>query len=1410
MKLLFHYCLGVLFSLCILNCPYASAADWQQSLEEIKKIHEKLGTAGGIDERLYGPAMREAEFRTMDDSKYFHASFVCGSKQPVVKVSSEPGSNGELNITVSYDTSRTGVLSKTLRVNSVAGACSAGAVYECSPSGSWSKCKYGLFEFNGSSLEIHPNLPGGSPRPALGMSGCFCFSSHCGNTSEKYMYDILYHIGAPLAQQIAGMHQNLLVSTPEFDERGRTMTWYSGDAGDCSSASVSSLTKQSNQLELDYKGVIANQGDDSPWKLLTENLERKTSELTCTQQTKASSAWGAVKKIQPTDFWIGWDTNGGSKQCFYMTAKRACGSHFGEPDSWGECLSQARRHFAGICHNLWVASGTLINILDVQNAKANGPRLKMGDIGAACYGAESGSDDVQLWYMDCVGERMADRFICYSASKTPDGKIILNDDPSKYDGCHEIRPFEDNCKALADNEKCRLVKEVTDGVITISNGTLTSARPRQSCRTISGAKESITFCEPWKRRVRTYECSDIDDKFSEAKKRTDYVGGHIELNNNKYMAAAGDLTFGEDGSEKHTRIDAELQFDKKAACIPSCVVEQKVANYEMIIPSQQGKLEADGSWHVPDAEYSVIPQGTRTVIDTVECSLEENRYECPVPEGWKLRSQCSCADGNEFINTIAALSVINEISKDFICSTGQEQGVCGPDAGDETLHPVVCGDFPQINEEAQTGGELAPGINYWECSPKLWTGITVADQQHQVTVNAQYECLGGDSRVQPDGLLDLGPLVPRDAWFEPKMAWAKSAILDHLGTLEIQQISQNICNCPGEEYSIDICAARAGGSYLCLTDSLLHSSYDACKVSCIGKATFNTSQGLCTWSSPDLAYGNVNLSMEYLLRLQPEQEKVFGEVLFSGSLRSTVNRVENHTECQDKSVIDEAEYHTVSESCLQKQGERSASSYRGFFTNNSAIISYDKIPEPVASHIGYDRLVWVNSFEDIRLSDSKTGQQVSARYSNSFLDGKYVTPNSAPLNNCSGVISFQAVSGAVATCTFHFPEVGITLWFTHRQYSTKHDFWHNIHEWNSYIDWKAKVNYFECPQDGTRYASEVACENACTTQELRCKNSGQVVQNSDQCSTIKYRCTGDGIQYASKNACEQNCLPNQLTYIPCTNVDISEARYSYYLAEASESAFGLKAAVSYVDQDGNETLFSETPYSSEAIILNQCLERYTQPYIKFDEPGTNAHFEFSHADHAIYEMAFLSNQLPHEAGQLPALPAVYRGYAQRQQSINQMNLWDDEVDEGTGQVTQVPNTDLSPEELEALEQNQDATLDQDGNWGNNIAQQSMMVPRAPMFMAKKLLSLSEINREGRLGRRLLTATNLVPSVYYYECPYGTTNKTEQCGQKAPFGGVAQTIAGPRCFQYFCDDQAMIEPTAEQYSGCGLANDGQIK
>jgi hypothetical protein len=365
-----------------------------------------------------------------------------------------------------------------------------------------------------------------------------------------------------------------------------------------------------------------------------------------------------------------------------------------------------------------------------------------------------------------------------------------------------------------------------------------------------------------------------------------------------------------------------------------------------------------------------------------------------------------------------------------------------------------------------------------------------------------------------------------------------------------------------------------------------------------------------------------------------------------------------------------------------------------------------------------------------------------------------------------------------------------------------------------YIKYNGTIyyNYFKCPFDDTKnYSSGTECSDNCFRSVLADGSQQRYVNSASECRSIsficsndnsyftsqsnciesctRFRCSGNDIDYPNLDFCEKGCLDNVgPTFTPCS-ASGEEKKFSVSLIESSSST-GLISVLELLDSESDvRSRLSQSLYEHEFIILNQCVSRYFNPSLKFDEPGTNAHFEFAPIDYYIFKVGASRSEIPsdQELIGLPKQPAVYIGQVARSLEEQYMAQLE-EMDEETNEIPELSSMGKSLQENPASK-----------------------VPKLPMFWSKEFSQEWKDDSTVMLGKTFLNVLPNTPYIYYYQCPEGkTTIPPEDCGFLNPFGGVAYTVSGQRCFQYFCDDSASMEVGPQQYTGCGLVNDGFVQ
>lgn len=296
---------------------------------------------------------------------------------------------------------------------------------------------------------------------------------------------------------------------------------------------------------------------------------------------------------------------------------------------------------------------------------------------------------------------------------------------------------------------------------------------------------------------------------------------------------------------------------------------------------------------------------------------------------------------------------------------------------------------------------------------------------------------------------------------------------------------------------------------------------------------------------------------------------------------------------------------------------------------------------------------------------------------------------------------------------------------------------------------------YSCSISSGQYITSASCTAACSKKQYQCKESKIIVDSPNDCPDITaFKCPLDDKRYSSLGACESGCKKTE-------NCQGQGTSFEFQVAIENSGGNGFEQALQQVSPDARS--LAREMYAHKDIILSQCVDHYTQPYIGFEDPATKARFSFAQADLLAYQVAAERGELPRDDSSgvkwsLPNYPPVFRATYTYTESDPPVRA---------------------------------------------------TVPNSPMFWdAMKQASWVD-DGASKLGTYTVSLSNLIPYVYYWQCPQGNLAKgsTNSCGATPPTGGVDSTIDGKWCFQYRCDVTGTMEPN-HNYSGCGMVNDGE--
>ena len=781
------FSLHIFLFLVAISATLPAMATESDYLESIRDHKSGLKSSDDINAKLFQPAMSEKAFSTFDGSSQFRANITCSSEAPVVRVTAFPvgnlGSIGELNIRIEYDRDMNGAMDREIMLNNVGGMCGNGLIKNCKPSGSWRDCQYCQWvNENGVIREKCDYGTGDQAAPIgpQGLQGCFCFNASCGAPVLSMLETVLSFAANGVLNELRKENNTMLVTKSSFDGGNMQLSYMGAKVSNCSDvgsdSTIAELTALQGKFEFPYSKALADAEADPnhPYNAIAATFGDDSSTYTkCVIEARIGVETRNVERTAPLDFGIGVDADGGSKQCYWFRGGY-CGTVFGETRYLDVCISRIVPAALGdLCNQFLVNGGVFDKITGIESYRATSGLANY----IGCYGADNDAAD-QLWEVVCKGSRMEDVFVCRSPGMGIPGEMIENANPSLFQGCNEIMEPMNSCEQLEKRRRageCHLHSEIVDGVYSFREGASTGLQPASTCRNTAGSKRSITVCEPWWKKERIYRCKGEEPDFAKAKERSQHIGQNIDFSGENW-GLQGDLTWDQDGNKVTTVFDPNLEFAPTTQiCIPACRVNAPSKVTDIFVPGQ-GKLAADGSYHMPDDGQLSYTVNRDSIIETIkECEQVGNHdfWKCPLEPGETLAADCTCFDQGAFGQVISSLSTVNMASTNMICSTGDIVGICSEEDLGETVDRVVCGNVT-------TGPDGKPVIsddNLSDCAPKLWRSKKLADQAHVVLLSEDFKCKAGPS-VQDT--MDLGYVAPEPSWFDLPVNQATSYILDTL------------------------------------------------------------------------------------------------------------------------------------------------------------------------------------------------------------------------------------------------------------------------------------------------------------------------------------------------------------------------------------------------------------------------------------------------------------------------------------------------------------------------------------------------------------------------------------------------------------------------------------------------------
>ncbi len=621
-----------------------------------------FGSKEGIRQNISNPMTSSGtQMRTLDNSVSFPGELTCPSSSRFLEVFIQPSPTGDLSqVIVGQDIDMEGSIDYSYRVPfPVSGICANGVI-SCD-SGTWSNCRYYKWAAD-SSYRV-----GIQETEITDLGGCYCINNSCGNDLVwTNLSVILKDLGGGVVGAIQARNPQYAVSDVKID--GTSITYYGQRTGSCETSGGGSGVADPQKYYENWAAlnndaettVISQSGDpDSYYNLITQSLpaQQNPSDMRTCSIKRVVSVTPHEKTVgYDLKFYVGWDQDGGSKECFWAKHNATCQDVWSCPGDWSTCKNTNKNKLNHIASRIigdvtghlppapnHVCPGNpnpftpTVNCISSELKNSYGTGSNPG-----CYGSDNNSTH-EFW-----------NYWCYT--ETPEKGIpVISEYPllkQRWDTIQE--GITDQCQGYEDDPTCRLKEEIVDGVYTYRNFNPTGLTPLPSCRDFTGY-EIHTICRDWWEKKRTYLCQVQGWDFNDAQKRMARITSTATDNTTSLYYQ--DLRKDDNGNWINESNTISLPpRDPYSDCERACKTKK---------PSTNTQAGVTGN----AAEY----QTSTITYDFFYKSCVNNT--CPLVAGEEMVKDCQCI--NDFAEAASIMESLKEASKDIICSEQiDDQGNC--------------------------------------------------------------------------------------------------------------------------------------------------------------------------------------------------------------------------------------------------------------------------------------------------------------------------------------------------------------------------------------------------------------------------------------------------------------------------------------------------------------------------------------------------------------------------------------------------------------------------------------------------------------------------------------------------------------------------------------------------------------
>ena len=365
----FRIAIFLLLALCLAFNEKAYA--WDESAYNAGKslgaeMDGKLNSTDDIKQRISIPmTSNESSMRTLDDSNAFDSRIQAPSSKAFLEVLIQPSATGDItSLSIHQDTNFDGTPDYGYQVSSpLSGICSNG--YISADLGTWNrKCYY---VWQADSLGRLTAAPAPS---MLSLAGCYCINSSCGsNLVSNNISVVLRDIGGGMVSAIQ-QQQPFTITDVNILETGikyygQVSSQMGNTAGVPSSGTPGPQKYYNNgrgTLPGDQEALRQSRDPDSLYSqlnVLGNNIgdQYETRQCSIKRQVQLNPQMEIIG--YDVSFYIGYDTNGASKECFWAVSPGDCKDVWTYDSGWDQCKAINIDNLGLIVHAITVGDACI-------------------------------------------------------------------------------------------------------------------------------------------------------------------------------------------------------------------------------------------------------------------------------------------------------------------------------------------------------------------------------------------------------------------------------------------------------------------------------------------------------------------------------------------------------------------------------------------------------------------------------------------------------------------------------------------------------------------------------------------------------------------------------------------------------------------------------------------------------------------------------------------------------------------------------------------------------------------------------------------------------------------------------------------------------------------------------------------